>query len=143
MRAQACTGSRRIGLDGITLIKQVLVIKLLQEPPKRLYVTVVIGDVWIIKVHPVTHLVSKVGPFLGKFHHILAAGCVIVGHRDGLSDVLLGDTECLLHSEFYGKAMGIPAGLASYQESLHCLVTAEGVLDGTGHYVVDAGHAVG
>ena len=39
--------------------------------------------------------------------------------------------------------MGIPSAFARYLESLLGFETTKYILDGTGHYVVDAGHAVG
>ena len=76
---------------------------MLQEPPKRFDVTVVVGDVGVVQVHPITHLMSKVGPFLGKLHHVLAASGIIFCYRNGLADVFLGDTHSLFYTQFYCK----------------------------------------
>ena len=59
------------------------------------------------------------------------------------ADIFLGDSQGSFHFQFHGKAMGIPAGLAFHQETLHGFVTAENILDGAGNHMVNAGHAVG
>lgn len=55
--AEAGAGSGRIGLYGVALVEQALVVKLLQQPPEGLYVLVVIGDIGVLHIHPVAHLV--------------------------------------------------------------------------------------
>ena len=85
---------------------------------------------------------GEVGPLLGKLHHILAAGSVIVGHGDGLADILLGDAHGLLHAQLYRQSVGIPTCLTLHLEALHCLVAAEHVLDGTCHHMVNTRHTV-
>ena len=129
MRAKTRTSGRRIGLNGIALIEQVLVVKLLEQPPERFDVSIVVRDVGVLQIDPITHTVSQVSPLLGKLHHILAAGRIVLGHRDALADVLLGNTEGLLHSQLYRQSVSIPSGLTLHLESLHRLVTTEDVLD--------------
>ena len=142
MRAQTGTSGWRIRLDGVTLIKQALVVELLQEPPECFDVTVIVSDVWIVQVHPITHLMSKVGPFLGKLHHVLAASSIVFGYRDCLADVFLGDTHGFFYTEFYRKPVCVPTCLTFHLITLHGLVTAECILNGAGHYVVNTRHTV-
>ncbi len=59
------------------------------------------------------------------------------------ADVFLGDAQRGFHLQLHGKAVGIPAGFAFHQVSLHGFVAAENILDGTGNHMVNAGHAVG
>ena len=94
-------------------------------------------------VYPVSHPVAQVGPFAGIHHHVFAAFAVVILHTHLASDVLLGDAEFLLHSQLYGKSVGIPSRLSVHLESLHRFVAAKGVLDGTCHHVVNAGMSVG
>ena len=77
MRAQSGAGSRRIWLDGLSLVEKPLVVNLLEEEPESLDVAVVICDVWIVHVHPVSYTLGHVHPLGGVFHHLLAA-CVVV-----------------------------------------------------------------
>ena len=143
VRAEAGTGSRRIGLNGVSLVEVVFVVELLEQPPQRLDITVVVGDVGVLHIYPVTHTVREVFPLAGKLHHIFAAGSVVVGHRNGLTDVFLGNAQRLFHTQLYGQTVGIPTGLTHHLKSLHGLVTAENILDGASHYVVNTRHTVG
>ena len=86
---------------------------------------------------------GQVFPLAGVFHHLLAAGGVILVNRNLLADIFLGDAQGLLYAKLYGQTVGVPTGLAQHLIALHRLVTAEDVLDGPGHHVVDARHTVG
>ena len=143
MATQTRTRSRRVGLDGITLVEIAFLVEFLQQVPERLDILVVVGDIGVVQIYPVTHLFGQFGPLLGVFHHLAAAGGVVLVHRYLLADVLLGDTQHLLYAEFYGQAVGVPSGFAAYLKSLHGLETAERILDGTCHHVVDTWFAVG
>ena len=134
---------RRIGLDGVALVEQPLVEELLEEPPQRLDVFVVIGDVGIVHIDPVAHLAGQVLPHARKLHDGFAAGAVVLLDGDLFADVLLGDAELLLDAQFDRKSVRIPPRLAVHEVALLRLVTAENVLDRTGHDVVDARRAVG
>ena len=97
----------------------------------------------MFQVNPIAHTMRQVSPLLGELHHILAAGGIVVGHRDALADILLGNAQRLLHAQLHGQSVGIPSGLTLHLESLHRLVAAEDILDGASHHVVDARHTVG
>ena len=140
---EARSGGRRVGLDGVALVEQPLLVELLQKPPQRLDVLVVVGDVGVVHVDPVAHLAGELLPHALELHHRLAAGAVVLLDGNLLADVLLGDAELLLDTQLDGESVGIPARLAVDQIALLGLIAAEYVLDGTGHDVVDAGHAVG
>ena len=72
------TGCGRVGLNGVTLIEQALVVELLQKPPQSFDIFVIVGDIWVIHIHPITHLFCEVLPHIGELHHRLAAGAVIL-----------------------------------------------------------------
>ena len=57
MTTQTSTCGGRIRLDGVTFIEQILVVKLLEQPPQGLNILVVIGDIGIFHIHPIAHLV--------------------------------------------------------------------------------------
>ena len=143
MRAEAGAGSGRIRLDGIAFIEQAFVIEVFQQEPQGLDVVVGEGDVGIVEVDPVAHLAGEVVPHVLVFHHFLAAGAVVVVDADLLADVFLGDAEFLLHAEFDGQAVGVPAGLAHHMFAFQGLVAAHHVFDRAGHHMVDARGAVG
>ena len=130
-------------MDGISLVEKALVIELLEEPPEGFDITVVISDIRIIEIDPVTHLASQVGPLLRIFHNLLAASCIVVVHRNLLANVLLGDAKHLLDAQLNRKSVSIPSGLALHLEALHRLETAEYILDRTSHYVMNTGHTIG
>ena len=117
--------------------------KLLQQPPQRFDVTVVIGDVGILHIHPITHFVGKVFPLLGKFHHILAAGGIVFGNGNSLTDIFFGDAERLFNTQFHRKPVRVPSGFALHLEALHGFVAAENILNGARHYMVNTRHAIG
>jgi hypothetical protein len=102
----------------------------------------VVSDVWIIEVYPITHLVGEVCPLFGVFHHLTAASVVILVNRNFLTDILLSDSESFLNRQFHGETMGVPSGFALHAETLHGFETAENILNGTRHHVVDARHTV-
>ena len=143
VRAESGSGSRRIRLYGIPFIKESFLIELFQQPPQGFDVAVVVGDIRIGHVYPIPHLVSQIFPFFGELHHIFAAGSVIVGYGDSLANILFRNAECFFHTQFHGQSMSIPSGLTLYLEPLHRFVTAENVLNGASHYVVNARHTIG
>ena len=134
---QTSTCSRAVGLNGISLVEQTFLIQLLQQPPQCLYVFVVIGDIGMFHIHPVSHLLAQVGPFARVFHHIQAAALVVLLYTDGFAYIFLGDAQLFLHTEFYGQSMGVPSCLTHNLLSVHSLITAEGVLQTSGQYVMD------
>ena len=143
MRTESRACRRRIGLDSVTFVQQSFLVKLLQQPPEGFDVTVIVSDVRVFHVHPITHFVGQVFPFLGEFHHILAACSIVVGHRNGFPDIFFRDAQRFLHAQFHRQPVRVPTGFALYLVALHGFVTAEDVLNGTRHDVVDARHSVG
>ena len=142
VRAEARAVGRRIRLDGETLVQQTFIVNLTEQVPQRLDVAVVVGDVRVVHVHPVADAVGQRGPLLRVLHHLGAARRVVFFHRDLGADVGLRDAELLLDAQLDRQAVRVPAGLALHAEARLGLVAAHGILDGTGHHVVDAGHAV-
>ena len=133
----------RIRLDGISLVQETLVIDFLQKIPQGFDVTVVVGDVRVVHIYPVSYALRHVHPFPGIFHHLLAAGGVVFLHRHFGADIGLGDAQLLFHTQFHRESVGVPAGAAVHLVAGLGLVPADGILDGTGHHMVDARHAVG
>ena len=143
VRTQSRSGSRRIRLYGIPFIQQVLFIQLLQQPPKRFYISVVIGYIRIVHIHPITHFTGKVFPLLSIFHHLLTAGRVIIRHRNSLSYIFFSNAQRFFHSKFHRKSMRIPTGLPFHLKAFHRFVTAKYIFYRTCQYVMYSRHAIG
>ena len=58
MAAEACACGGRIWLDGVALVEKVLIVELLKQPPQTLYILVIVGDVRVLHVNPIAHLVG-------------------------------------------------------------------------------------
>ena len=130
-------------MDGVALVEQAFLIELLEQPPQRLYILIVVSDVRIVEVYEVAHLFRQVTPFLCEHHHILTALLVIILCRDVflrclIVDIGLGDTQFFLHTQFYGQTVCIPTSLTLHLIALHRLIAIEGILDGTSQHMVDA-----
>ena len=128
VRTQAGTGSGRIGLNSVALIEQPLVVELLEQPPQGFDVTVLVGNIGVVHIDPIAHLVREVFPFLGVFHHLLAAGGIVFINSNLLAYVLLGNAQSLLHAQLHRQSMRVPASLAQHLIALHGLKTADDVL---------------
>ena len=98
MGTQTRTRRRRIGLDRITFIEQALLVEFLQQIPQCLDVAVVVSDVRIIHIHPVTHLLRQVLPLFRELHDVTTASGIVVSHRNLLTNILLRDTQRFLHA---------------------------------------------
>ena len=101
----------------------------------------------MIEIYEVTHLLGQLAPLSGELHHVLAALVVVILGRDILLrslvvDILLGDAEFLLDTEFNRESVGIPSRLAVNLETLHGLVSVECILDTTCQHVVNTRVAI-
>ena len=142
MGTQPRSSGRRVGLDGIALVEIALLVELLEEIPEGLDILVIVGDIRVVQVHPVAHLLGEVGPLACVFHDLAATGGVVFIDGDFLADILFGDTEHLLHAEFDRESVCIPTRLTAYLVALHSLEPAEGILDSTRHDMVNTRHSV-
>ena len=142
MGAEACACCRRVGLDRVAFVEITLLVDVLEKVPQSLDVAVFVGDVRIVGIHPVADLLGEIHPLVSIFHDLLAAGAVVLFYGDGLADIFLCDAELLLHAELHGQSVGVPSGLSFNQIASLGLVSADCVLDGTGHDMVYAGHSV-
>ena len=74
-------------MNGVALVQQILVVQLLKQPPNRFNVFVVIGNVRVVHVYPISHVFGKLFPKVGVLHNLLAASVVVLFHRYGLTNV--------------------------------------------------------
>ena len=134
---------RTVGLDGVALVKEPFFVHLGQQPPHRFHVLGVVGYVGRIHVHPIPHLTGQLVPLRGVSHHGLAAGVVVLLHRQLGAYVFLGDAKFLLDPKFNGESVGVPSRLPFHAVTLQGLETTKNVFDGPGHHVVNSWLAVG
>ena len=142
------SGGRRIGLNRVALVEHLLLVELLQEPPERFNVFVVVGDVRIVEIDEIAHSLGQFAPFLRVHHHVFATFKVVIFRRNVarrfvVVDVGLRNAQSLLHAELHRQSVGVPAGLAMHLEALHRLIAVERVLQGTPQHVVDARMTIG
>ena len=143
VRAQACTRGGRIWLDGVALVEQAFIVKPLEQPPYRLDVFVVVGNIRVIHIDPITHSAGKVVPDAGKLHYILPAGLVVLFDGELNADVFFGDAQGFFYAKLNGQPMGVPTGLAFHLKALKRFVAAEQIFNGARHHVVNAGQTIG
>ena len=147
MRAQACTRSRRIWLNGIALVHQSVVVKLLQKPPQRFNVFVVVGYVRMVKIYEITHFFGQFPPLFSELHDVLTTFAVIVFYRNIMFrilvvDIFLIDTQFFFNTQLHGQSMCVPPCLAQHLKPLHGFVPVERVFDGASQYMMNAGMTV-
>ena len=140
---QTRTSRRRIRLNGVAFIQQTLVVKLLQQPPKRLNIFVVIGDIRMIQIHKIAHALSQFAPFSREFHHVFPTPAVIIFRRNIfvrslVVNILLRDTQLLLHTKLHRQTVCVPTGLALHLITLHRLITIKRVFNRARQHMVNA-----
>ena len=127
----------------MALIQQALLVDGLEGPPLGLDVVIMVGDVGVLHVDPVTHLVGHFLPVVQVLPDRLLALA-----DEGLDAILFDlrlavQAEDLLDLQLNGQTMGIPAGLTQDVLSLHGVEAGEEILDDAGLDVADVGLAVG
>src|SRR5690606_17781615 len=125
------------------LIQQVPLPELAEDPPDRLDVLVLEGDVGIFEVHPVGDALGELLPLLDVAEDALAA--LLVELRDAvfLDLRFLREAELLLDLDLDGQAVRVPAALAQHVIAAHRFVAREHVFEGAGQDVMRAGPPVG
>ena len=143
MAGQRRPAARAVRHDFVAVIDQAFVPERLQRPPFRLDVVVVIGDVGIFHVGPVTDAVR----------HDLPLGEVFPDAFLALPDERLDpvgfdlrfsvDAQKVLHFQFDRQAVRVPAGFAQHIVALHRVVARNDVLERTGQDMADMRFSVG
>ena len=147
MRTQSCTRSRRIRLNGVALVHQSVVVKLLQKPPQCFDVFVVVGYVRMVKIYEIAHFFGQRAPLFSELHDVLTTFAVIVFYRNIMFrflvvDVFLIDTQFFFNTQLHWQSVCVPSCLAQHLEPLHGFVPVERVFDGASQYVMNAGMTV-
>ena len=143
MAGQGGAAAGAVGHHLVALVQQALVGHLLQAPPHRFDVVVVIGDVGVFHVGPEAHALGHALPFA-----LVLPDALLALLDEGLDAVFLDlllavQAQQLFHLQLHRQAVGVPARLAGHQLALHRVVAGQQVLDGAGLDVADVGLAVG
>ncbi len=134
---------RAIGLDLVALVDQILFPELLEDPPDRFDIVVGIGDIGILEIDPEADAAGDLIPFLQIGPDALTAFGIELVNAVGDDLVLALEAELLFDLDLDRQAVGIPAGLAFDAVALHGAQAADGVLDGAGDDMVNAGPSIG
>src|SRR5690606_24425076 len=113
------------------------------DPPARLDVAVVVGDVSVVEVDPEADALGHRVPVLDVAEHVLAAQLVEASDAVLLDLLLVGEAEALLDGDLHRQTVGVPAALAGYAVALHGLEAGEQVLERAADDVVHARLSVG
>ena len=141
--AQGGAAAGAVRHDLVALVQHALLVDLLQAPPFGLDIVVVIGDVGMLHVDPVAHLVAHLLPFMQVFPYAFLA------FRDkGLDAVFLDlglsvQPQALLHLQLDRQAVGVPSGDAQGALPLHRLIPRDQILDHPGFDMADMRLSVG
>ena len=137
------TATRAVGHDLVSLVEQVLVPDLPEDPPDRLDVVVREGVVGVVEVEPEADPLGEAHPLLEVGRDALATELIELGDAVGLDLSLAVDAEAALDLEFHRQAVRVPARLARHAVPAHRLVAREEVLEDARDDVMRARAAVG
>ena len=116
---------------------------MLERPPLTFDVVVVVGDVGVFHVHPVSNAVGKLFP-LAK---VLPNGLFALFNKwldtVGFNLLFAIDAKEFFYFQLNGQTVSIPTSFAKNVFAFHHLVTWDQVLDGTCQNVTDVWFSVG
>ncbi len=133
MGTQNGLGFRILRNNLVILVDQTLVENRFQRPPDRLDVIVRTGDVGIVHIHPVAHLLGQLSPSLTVVFDMMIDQ--LLCFRVELSGAVLFHLGLVFQAEFFfnrnfhRQAVRIPPGFARHAVALHCLEAANNILD--------------
>ena len=110
------------------LVEQSLFVNLFERPPDRLDVIVVVGDVRMLHIHPITDAVAHDFPFFFIFPDAFFA--FVYERLDSVFFYLLLAVyaQQLFHFQLDGQTVGVPARLAQNRIPLHDFVARNYIL---------------
>ena len=126
-----------------SLVEKPLLPDLLQRPPLRLDILIVIGNVRMLHIRPETNGSGEILP-----HALVFPDTLLTFINKWLQAVLLDlilavQTQGPLHFQLHRQSVSIPAGLPWHLIALHGAVAGDHILDDTGQHMPDVGLAVG
>ena len=137
VRGERRPAARAVGHDLVPLIQQPLLPYDFQGLPDRLDIIVLIGDVRVLHVRPVTHALGHTFPFALVLPHAFLA-LLDEGLDAVLFDILLAvHAEQFFHFQLDGKPVRIPARLAQDVLALHGLIAGDDILHHAGEDMPD------
>ena len=140
---QRSAAAGAVGHDFEALVQEPFVPDGLQGPPLGLDVVVMVGHVRVVHVRPETYGAGEFLPHALVFPDALLT---LVDERSQtvlLNLLLAVQAQELLHLQFHGQAVGVPAGFPGHHAAFHGAVSGDHVLDGAGLHMADVGLAVG
>ena len=140
---EGCLVAGTVGHDLESLVEQLFVPDLFENPPDTLHVGGVEGPVGLVEIDPVAHPFGHVGELVDVLEDALPAE-LVEGLDPKLLDVLLaGKFQLLLDLDLDRETVRVPSGLAIHVKAPHRLVAGEQVLQCPCQHVVDAWKIVG
>ena len=97
----------------------------------------------MIQVDPIAHFDGQVVPEVFVFHDFPATFFVIFLDGYGFPDIFLGYAQVFFNADLNGKAMCIPTGFTVHIKTLHGFISAENILDGPCHNMVNSRNTIG
>ena len=139
LRGKRCAAARAVGNDLEALVQKLFVPDLLQGPPFRLNVVIIIGNIRIIHISPETDRVGEILPHALVFPDIFLT---FINKRNQtiLFDLLFAvQSQLLLYFQLYRKSVSVPAGFSRDHFPLHGMVTRDHILDHARQHMADVG----
>ena len=125
----SCAHVNRIGV----LVKESLLVCLLECLPGTFYVVVVEGKVRVLPVHPDSHILEVVVHVVDVFRGVVLALLHEVLYSEILYILFGGEALLFLHLVLYRKSVGVITGLCVDVVAVHPVITDEVVLEYLSH----------
>ena len=85
-------------MDRVPFVQQSLIVNLFQQPPNSFDVAIIVSNVRVVHIYPVAHAAGQLFPFAGVFHHLLAAGGIVLFNTDCFPDIFFGNSQRFLNA---------------------------------------------
>ena len=137
MARKRCSAARAVRHYLVALIQKTFFINLLQRPPLRFDIVVVIGDIRIVHIRPEAHDIREFPP-----HALVLPHGFLAFFDKRLNAVLFNlflsvEAKLLLHLDLHRQAVRIPSGLSRNILAFHGMVAGNGILDDTSQHMPD------
>ena len=143
VRCESCSAARAVWQDLVSFVNESFIESVLDDPPAGFDIVILICDVWVFHVSKISHLLGHVGPHLSVLEYRFTALLVELLYAVLLNVLLAAETKLFFNFDLYRQTVSIPAALALYLETLHGLVSVNGILECPCHHMMDARLAVG
>ncbi len=127
MRRKRRSASWAIRHNLVSFVYQALVRNGLDCPPYRFDIVVVVGDIRVVHIHPITYSVRHLFPFAFVFPNALFAFLDKRLDTVFLYLRLAVNAKKFFHFEFDGQTVSIPACFSRNVISFHCLVSWDNI----------------